>query len=114
MRFFYPLVLALALYGCACPIPIGNKNGTSHHMILGLGIVSVNDNNSEATVVTRSNAIGVALSNRPGLKFSVGYSSNKVLTISEKVDNVTIEVDHSPSGDITVDLKSMKEEENDP
>ncbi len=102
--------VAILLLLCGCSVPLGNKNGTSYHMILGFGIVSVNDNVNEAAVITRTTSIGVAVTDQPGLKCSIGYSSNKAITISEEADNVIVEVEHSPLGDISVNLKNIRRE----
>ena len=48
-------VLLLMVGGC---VPLRN-GGTTHYLVLGVGIVSVNDTNREAARVTRANAVGV-------------------------------------------------------
>ncbi len=80
-------------------------------MIIGVGIVSTNKNKSSAgsTNVTKTNVLGFHISNQPGLKVGVGYSSSRTLQIPPD-SNVTVEVNERPMGAILIETTSSKQE----
>ena len=71
-RFFSIGFLALSLWGCAginCCISITNDSEeTIRYLVIGIGIVTVPKSaQTVAATVTKLNALGVAVSNQPGL-----------------------------------------------
>ena len=60
------------------------------------------DQPSPATVPLSTQVLGVEVSNRPGLKFSAGYASSAVTTVSDGAADVRAEVSHWPFGPVNV------------
>lgn len=93
-------LVALLTVGCA--IPVRCESGTTYHLIVGIGVVAVSDPDQSAAVVTQAQSIGVAISDRPGLKLGVGYASSMVTTVAEGAEDVRIEAADYPGGPLTV------------
>ena len=75
-----------------------DANGTRHTVVLGFGIVSVpspSGTNQPAAQVTKTQAIGLVLSDQPGIKAGIGYSSSVVTQIHTN-QNVLVEVKTRP------------------
>jgi hypothetical protein len=92
-------------------IPIEGKEGTKHYVIIGFGIVTVKKTEGEtAAIATNSQALGINLSDQPGLKLGVGYSSSTVLTVPDGAlaDDVRLEVSKRPFGLLKVTTHSAK------
>jgi hypothetical protein len=94
-------VLLAALCG-GCALPIRTSSGTTYHVILGFGVVAVSDPDQSAAVVTHAQSVGVAITDRPGLKLGVGYASSTVTTVAEGAEDVRIEASDYPGGPLTV------------
>ena len=94
--------LYLALSGC---ISWKGKDGTTHHVIIGLGIVSCKQPTNEQILATDSKAIGISISDRPGLSLGLGYASSTVISVSANAPDVLIEVSKRPGGPIIVDTQ---------
>lgn len=94
-----------SLTGCS-GVPIHTKNGTTHYLIIGLGVVSVNHSNQTAAVVTAQHSIGIIMSSQPRLNFGAGYSSSLTTLIPDGAQDVRIEASRRPFGPITVDVQS--------
>ena len=96
------LIFSAALSsGCVGSIP--GKGGATHHLIIGLGICSANTESNEAAVVTDVMALGLSISDRPGLKFGLGYSSSTVVTVNAGAEDVRLEVSKRPGGPLVID-----------
>lgn len=95
---------ALGLTGCVVTVP--GKGHTTHHVILGFGIVSVNEPENQAVVTTDAQALGISLSDRPGLRLGLGYSSSTVVSVAAGAEDVRVEVSKSPGGPLIVDTQS--------
>jgi hypothetical protein len=96
------LVAVFVFDGC-CPIRLHGKNGTCHYIVIGAGIVSVNDSSPKAATVVRSHAAGVFVTDAPGMKLSAGYSSGETISIAEGAEDVRIEVRESPGGILKIE-----------
>lgn len=94
------LLIAALCGGCA--LPVRTSSGTTYHVIIGFGVVAVSDPDQTAAVVTHAQSIGVAITDRPGLKLGVGYASNTVTTVAEGAEDVRIEASDYPGGPLTV------------
>jgi len=121
------VICTIFMYGCSSfnnsrngeskvgsVLTIKGKEGTKHFIIIGFGIVRVNRPEGEtAAVVTDAQALGIHVSDQPGLKFGVGYSSSTVLTVPDgtRADDVRMEVSRHPFGPlkITTDSAKLKE-----
>jgi hypothetical protein len=89
-------------------VSIPGKSGTVHHVIIGFGIVSVNEPASQAVVATDSHILGMSISDQPGLKFAFGYSSSTVVSIPDGADDVRVEVSKVPGQPIIIDVPSAR------
>ena len=89
-------------------VSIPGKSGTVHHVIIGFGIVSVNEPASQAVVATDSHILGMSISDQPGLKFAFGYSSSTVVSIPDGADDVRVEVSKVPGQPLIIDVPSAR------
>jgi hypothetical protein len=99
------LIFHGALSSC---VSIPGKGGTVHHVIIGFGIVSVNEPPSHAIIATDSHILGMSISDQPGLKFAFGYSSSTVVSIPDGADDVRVEVSKLPGKPLIIDVPSAK------
>ena len=107
-------IIIIALFSfmiTACSgIVITDKDGTIHHLIIGIGVVStVNKNNAESVEVIKSKVLGLYLSDQTGVNIGAGYLSSSTLSVPLN-SNVIIEVDEKPFGTINVKSKSFNKE----
>lgn len=100
------LITFLSLSLCSCALPIKHVQGTDYYLIVGIGLVTVNDKNTKAAIITRSQSLGLSISDRPGLKMNVGYASSKVISVADGAEDVLINVTDKATGDVTIDINS--------
>ena len=91
-------VVFIALLICGC-VPI-RTNGTTHYIVIGIGIVSVSNTNQYAASITSETAIGAYVSEDGG---GIGYKSKQQIMVSTNAD-MTIEVFHVPFEKWKVDI----------
>jgi hypothetical protein len=114
MKVVWVVLLAAFAMGCTStrsagvvvPIPAGG--GTTYHLILGFGIVRVNDNNPSAAVVTDAQSFGLVVSDRPGIKLGVGYASSSVVSVPADAKDVRVEVSRQPWGPLRVEAPAAE------
>ena len=87
----------LFMVGC---IPI-RTNGSTHYLVVGLGVVSVNNTNQYAASVTKANILGGYVSDHGS---GIGYSSEQRIMISTNAD-MDIEVSKVPFKPLKVNVK---------
>jgi hypothetical protein len=97
------LISSALLGGCVSSMPGSGR--TTHHLVIGLGVCSVNSGPNEAAIVTDVQALGLSISDRPGLKFALGYSSSTVATVSSGAKDVRMEISKRPGGPLIVEGK---------
>jgi hypothetical protein len=102
-HFLDSVLILSMLTGCVVSVP--GKDGSSRHVIIGFGIVSVNEAPEKAVIATDTHAFGVSVSDRPGLKFGLGYSSSTVVTVAPHARDVRVEVSKKPWGPLVVDTQ---------
>ena len=91
-------VLGLILMvGC---IPI-RTNGTTHYLVIGIGVVSVNNTNQSSAIVTKTTVLGGYASESGG---GVGYSSQNRIMVNTNTD-MDIEVKSVPFKSMKVNVK---------
>jgi hypothetical protein len=71
------------------------SNGTRHTLVLGFGIVSMPATNTAVAQITKTQAIGFVLSDQPGIKAGIGYTSSIVTQIGTN-QNILVEVSTKP------------------
>lgn len=108
-KFFRVGILLVLLVTSSCIVSIpgkGSESNTSHHIVIGFGIVSVNEPENIALISTSTQVLGINLSDRPGMKLGVGYSSNTVITVPDGAEDVRVEVSQLPNKPFIVDTQS--------
>lgn len=88
------LVLLLLVSGC---VPF-RKNGTTHFLVLGIGVVSVNNTNQSVSQVTKSTVLGARVS---GHGVAVGYVDEACVAIKTN-ENVVVEIKQLPFHSLSV------------
>lgn len=99
------IVLGLVLLMVSGCVGIPGQGGTTHYLIVGVGIVSVNES-EDAITATQTQALGISLSDRPGLKLGIGYASSTVVTVAPGAEDVRVEVSQRPGGPLVVDTQN--------
>jgi len=83
--------------GC---IPI-RMNGTTHYLVVGFGVVSVNNTNQSYATVTKTTVLGGYVSENGG---GIGYNSANKIMVNTNAD-IDIEVSSSPFKSMKVNVK---------
>jgi hypothetical protein len=103
------IVMLLAISGCI--VTAKGEGESRHHVVIGFGIVSTKEDEKQAVVATDVNAVGIILSDRPGLKFGIGYASSTVVTVPSGATDVRVEVFKPFKGPFIVNAPSVVLEE---
>jgi hypothetical protein len=77
MRFILTFALTALMNGC---VPV-TSNGVRHTLVLGFGVVSTPAIEKPAAQITKTKAIGLVLSDQPGMKAGIGYASSTVTQV---------------------------------
>jgi hypothetical protein len=94
-------VAALWTSGCS-GIPI-RSGDTVHYLIVGIGVVSMPDPQQATDVrVSRMQALGLSVTDQPGLRFGLGYASGTAVAVPANAQDVRIEVSQRPFGPLRV------------
>jgi hypothetical protein len=91
VKLALPLLLFALLTGCAAT----GKDGTKHYLVLGLGVVSVNNTNPVGATVCKMQVLGIGVSDMPGVRFGVGYANSVVVAVPP-TNHVLLEVSDGP------------------
>lgn len=105
MKFISAICLVALLSGC---IALPSKSGTGRVLVVGIGLVTVNDRPDAAIIATSSQVLGMEVSDRAGLKFAVGYASGVVTQVSDGAEDVRAEVSRTPFGPVSVEVQTVK------
>jgi len=113
MRISHQIGLMLALIASGCSavntglaLPVAGKDSI-HYIVLGFGIVSVpKSDKATAVLATKTQALGMLVSDQPGSKISIGYSSGSVVVIPDGAEDVRVEISHKLWGPITITAPS--------
>jgi hypothetical protein len=90
----------VATPGC---LHIKDADGTTHHIIVGVGVVSVKEAPNRAMTVTSANVVGLYVTDQPGASACLGYSSNLVTTVADGAENIVAEVRRDPFAPLRVE-----------
>lgn len=113
-QFIAPCLLCLIfLTGCAstnCCVSIKQDRGESiRYFVFGFGMLTVPKTNKEVAVTaTKLDALGVSLSDQPGLKLGIGYSSSTVVLVPNGAEDVRVEIGSCAGDGMTVDTQRAK------
>jgi hypothetical protein len=103
--FFVPV-----LSGCS-GLKITDEDGSTHHLIIGIGVVSIPSSGAaDGVVASRAKVLGVHASSQPAAKFAAGLASSSAAVIPESVDEIIVEVDQSLFGPLTIRTQSFPKE----
>lgn len=115
LRFLFALITLLigvsgcGSFNCCASYSIQGDKGAVHYLILGIGIVTVPKPNTDTAILaTRVHALGVNLSDQPGLKMAVGYSSSSVVTIPDGAEDVRVEISQWPGGSLEIETQKAR------
>lgn len=92
----FSLLVSVLLLGSGC-VPLRTK-GTTHYLVLGVGVVSVNNTNQETAQIVRANVVGFMATER-GVK--LGYGAETSVSIKTNA-NIVIEVKQAPFKPLSV------------
>lgn len=93
--------VVFATLGCA--IPLKRENGTLHHLIIGIGLVRCKGTSDPTVLATDTTAIGVSLSDAPGLKLGMGYTASTVVMIPSDTMDARVELSKRFGGSLAID-----------
>lgn len=99
------LLVSLALAGGAGCCSWSDKSGTRHVLIVGIGVVSINDSKPAAATVTRAHALGVT-ADQGGV--GAGYSSRFTTSVPAGAEDVRIEASQRPFAPIKVEVQKAQ------
>jgi hypothetical protein len=97
------------LTNCCFSYKFEDEKGAIHYLILGIGLVAIpKPDNETAILATRVHTLGMNVSDQPGLKFSIGYSSSSVVTIPDGAEDVRVEISQMPGGSLEIETQSAQ------
>ena len=96
-------ILATLMCGCIARLDSGDTH-KARYLVIGLGIVWVNDSVPEAATVSGVKSVGITVSDRPGLKLAVGYTDSYAVTIPDGKKDVLVEFSKKLDGDAKVEV----------
>lgn len=99
LNFFWGCVMMAGVAGCWT-----DKSGTHHMVILGVGVVSMNDSNAAATV-TSTRALGVVAG--PG-GVTAGYATSFITAVPAGAEDVRIEASQRPLAPIRIEVQKAQ------
>src|SRR5215211_7413229 len=85
LALFLPLWLTnCTSMQCCIAVPFQEGQDTIHYLVVGVGILTVPSPEAAAGVLaTRVQALGVSVSDQPGLKLAIGYASSMTVAVPE-------------------------------
>lgn len=86
------LLCTITLLSLLCGCSSTDSSGTTHHYVVGFGVVSVNNAHTNIATVQKINAVGIYGGTGPGGKFGVGYVNRQIIEVVTNA-NLVIEVD---------------------
>ena len=98
-------LLCLAMAGGAGCCSWTDKSGTHHLIVVGIGIVSVNNSKPAAATVTRANVLGLAADQG---EVTAGYSSRFSTAVPDGAEDVRIEASQRPFAGINVEVQKTQ------
>ncbi len=92
--------------GCCLTLPVQGESSI-HYVVLGLGIVSIPKPDTQTAILaTKTQTLGIVVSDQPGAKVGVGYNSGSVVTIPDGAKDVRVEISQNPGGSVTISSPS--------
>ena len=82
-----------------------DKEGTHHVLIIGAGLVSINNSNPSAATITSKRIVGLAAD---GNSIAAGYSSSLTTAIPSGAEDVRIEVSKHRFAPLTIEVQKAQ------
>ena len=91
---------------CCLTLPMAGKSSI-HYVVFGLGIISVPKPDTQTAILaTKTQVLGLVVSDQPGAKIGVGYSSGSVVAIPDGAEDVRVEISQQPGGKVAITAPS--------
>lgn len=99
------IVPLLTAFITACSgIPMRGADGSVHHIIIGVGVVSVPAVSEEPSMrAVRTHTLGLDIKTGPMQRISAGYSFSAEAIIPDGARNICAQISHYPFGRMTVE-----------
>lgn len=101
-RLLFCQVLLISLPGCC---HWTDSAGTRHNLVLGFGVISVNESKPTAVKVTRATIVGLGTDDRGA---TVGYSSRFSTEVMAGAEDVRIEASQRPFAPIKIEIQKAQ------
>lgn len=86
-----------------------NGERSLHFVVIGFGVVSVPKTEANVAVTaTKVQGLGVTVTDAPGLKVGLGYSSATTVSVPDEAEDVRVEVYQEFGGPVVVDATSAR------
>lgn len=89
------LALAMLLAATGC-LSFSGSDGTTYHVILGLGVVRTKSAANAAASITDTRVLGVHASIGHENEFTAGYSGETAISVTPQAKDVRLEVSEKP------------------
>jgi hypothetical protein len=100
-------IITTLAWGCVTRLDSGDTH-KARYLVIGLGVVWVNDSVPEAATVSGVKSLGITVSDRPGMKLAVGYTDSYAVTVPDGQANVMVEFSQKLNGDAKVEVTPAK------
>ncbi len=102
-------MVIIAAFTCGCVMRTDSgDNHKARYLVIGLGVVWVNDSKPEVATVSGVKSVGITVSDRPGMKLSVGYTDSYAVNVPDGQANVLVEFSQKLDGDAKVEVTPAK------
>lgn len=110
-RLLFAMVLSLLSAGCAsttcCFTTVQETDSAIRYFVLGFGIISVPKPKEDSRILAvRTTAIGLVVTNQPGLSMGLGYSSSSAIVIPGDTNGAVVEISTCTDGGISAKATS--------
>lgn len=106
-----PLMMmnACSQASCCLSLPIQGDQSSIHYMVIGFGIISVpKPEQKTAVLATKMQSLGVSVSNQPGMKIGIGYTSGSLVAVPNGAEDVRVEVSQKLGGPLIVETQKAQ------
>jgi hypothetical protein len=94
---------------CCLTIPADHTGDSISYLVIGVGVITVpKPEKQTAVLATKAEILGINISNQPGLKVGLGYSSSSVVEIPDNAEDVRVEISQKPGGPLKIKSEKAK------
>ena len=77
-----------------------------NYLVVGVGILTVpKPEASTGVLAARLHALGVSISDQPGLKLAIGYTSSMTVAVPDGAEDVRVEISQRPGGPLIINTQ---------